>query len=267
MPRPGETQFVIHGLDADNRVVRATVFIQKLRILVQALEEADRIVNGKASFDYLLPRLESGSVAATVRERQKRVGRVNSGIAMLESTASAIYNGDRNLDHLPESLVKKVQKLGEGVAKKFSHAELGFADNTIIRIDDFMLRQSDQAMKVVALDAEASIPTYYRGIAYGSFDGILKEIDARGTALRGKLILSAGGVEIDCVMNKERVPEARESFDKRVFVEGVAHYDGSQPLPVRIDIGNIKVVKGSPDLLRWRGAFKAESGNDLEEDW
>jgi hypothetical protein len=267
MPRSDETTFVLHGLDIDKRVVRAAVFIQKLRALVSALQTADEFANGRREHDYLIPKLETGSASVTVRERRRRVSRPRSPIAVLERAATAIYNGEGNADQLPLTLIDRVQKLGDGVAKRFSHAELAFSGNNVIRIDDFLLRQAQVAIEAITLP-ELQLPTYYRGLAVGTFDGLLKEIDARGTVLRGKLILSAGGLEIDCVMNKERVPEARESFDKRVIIEGAAHYDGLSQVPVRLDVRTIRPVdEAGADLLRWRGAFRPSRDDDIDEEW
>jgi hypothetical protein len=265
MASSDETKFVLHGLDADNRVVRASVFVEKLRTLLAALRIADTIANGKPTFMYMLTKLENGSAAATIREKQGARNRPrHSGIALFESTANAIYNGDRNVDHLPEPLVKQVQKLGKGVATRFSHAEISFSDDVVIRIDDYLLRQTEAAYETLK-SPDGPPDRYYRGIAIGSFDGVLKEIDARGTMLRGKLVLTAGGSEIDCVMNKERVREAGNSFDKRVVIDGAAHYDGEKQLPARLDIKSLRVVSDSSNLLRWRGAFKSDV--DMNDDW
>lgn len=267
MPRSDETTFVLHGLDMDNRVVRAGVFVQKLRALLAALQTADEFANGKRSFDFLLPKLETGSASATIRERPRRRQPVRSSVAVLESVAMAIYNGESNAERLPSTLVARVQKLGAGVSKTFSHAELAFSGANVIRIDDFLLRQADVAVEL-SNPTDLMLPTYYRGLAVGTFDGLLKEIDARGTVLRGKLILSAGGLEVDCVMNKERVPEARESFDKRVVVEGVAHYDGIGQVPARLDVRTIRVINDeTANLLRWRGAFRQPTDDKLDDDW
>lgn len=124
------------------------------------------------------------------------------------------------------------------------------------------MTNTDESQKVQA-PIETSMVE--RGRAIGSFDGELQEIDNRGLILRGKLILTPG-VEIDCVMNKERVPEAREAFGNRVVIEGTAHYDGDQQLPTRIDVAAIRIVGERPDLLRWRGAFTAVPDADAEED-
>jgi hypothetical protein len=152
--------------------------------------------------------------------------------------------------------------------QNFSHGEIAFADERVIRVDDFLLRQSEAAEQAFAVpQAPFGRDNYYRGIAIGSLDGELKEIDSRGTVLRGMLILSAGGAEIDCVMHKARVPEARDAFDKRVILEGSAHYDGEHQLPVRIDVNTIRLV-GGRGLIRWRGAFAESQEHDREEeDW
>ena len=73
--------------------------------------------------------------------------------------------------------------------------------------------------------------------------------------MRGKLILSKSTVEIDCILNKDKVPEARDAFDKRVIISGIVHYDGTIELPSRVDVVTIRIVKSNPDLLRWRGSL------------
>lgn len=267
MPRKDEATLVLHGLDADARIVRAYIFVQKFGQLLRALRTSDIIVNGKVSYDYVISALDtSHSAAVTIREKQKSRERPNSSIDYFERAATAIYNGDRNLERLNPTLVRNVQKLSSGVAKRFAHAEIAFADENVIRIDDFLQQQVQTAYDVLTLPHHGTRGRFYCGIATGSFDGFLKEIDARGTMLRGKLVLSAGGIEVDCVMNKDRVPEARESFDKRVIVEGTAHYDGVNQLPSRIDVRSIKIIRETPDLLRWRGAFRQIEVDDDDDD-
>jgi hypothetical protein len=269
MPQRDEAIFVLHGLDVDARGVRADVFAQKLRKLIAGLRDADRFVNGKVGYIYMIAALGTGSASVTIRQKQRSHKRPPySGIATYEEAASAIYNGDRTVANYPERLVRRVGELSRGALQTFSHAELVFADDKIIRIDDFLERQSEVAHEALIASPETPADRFYRGRAIGSFDGELKEIDNRGLILRGKLILSAGAVEIDCVMNKERVPEAREAFDKRVIIEGTAHYDGTQQLPTRIDVATIKVVSDRRDLLRWRGAFTSPTPEvETEDEW
>lgn len=266
MPRKDETTLVLHGLDADNRIVRAPVFVQKFGQMLRALRTADIIANGKVSHEYVISGLDtSHSAAVTIREKQKSRERPNSSIDYFERTATAIYNGDRGLERLDTTLVRNVQKLSSGVAKRFAHAEIAFADENVIRIDDFLQQQVQTAYEVLMAPHHGGRPQFYRGIATGSFDGFLKEIDARGTMLRGKLVISTGGIEVDCIMNKDRVPDARESFDKRVIVEGAAHYDGINQLPSRIDVRSIKIIRDASNLLRWRGAFRGIEADDEDD--
>lgn len=270
MIRPDETKFVLHGLDIDNRVVRAAVFIQKLRALVQALQAADRLTNGKKSFEYMISKLEMGSAAVVLREKKASTDQPKgSGIALLERTATAIYNSDPDIGRLPDEMIRRVQKFGDGISKTFSHAELGFERDNIIRIDDFLIRQANIVTEPVQVIDGLDRPRLFRGTAIGSFDGVLKEIDARGTVLRGKLVLTAGDIEVDCVMNKDKVPAARNSFDRRVYVDGIAHYDGESALPTRIDVSAITAALDAPDILRWRGSLMRApvAVSDVEDEW
>src|ERR1700730_1891722 len=217
MPRRDEAVFVVPGLDVDAHSVRADVFARKLLTLIVGLREADRFANGKIAHSYIIASLGTGSASITVREKQRSRNRPHSSIAVYEQVATAIYNGDRAVTRFSEKLVQRIGQLSAGAQETFSHAELAFADDNVIRIDDFLARQSEAANEVL-LAGPAGLPDqYYRGRAIGSFDGELQEIDNRGLILRGKLILTAG-VEVDCVMNKERVPEAREAFGKRVVI-------------------------------------------------
>jgi len=126
------------------------------------------------------------------------------------------------------------------------------------------LKQAEVAYETLKFPEQKARPLLSRD-RHWFFRWILKEIDARGTMLRGKLVLTAGGLEIDCVMNKDRVREARNSFDKHVIIEGAAHYDAKRQIPARLDIKSLKVVGDGSNLLRWRGAFK--SSDDANDDW
>jgi hypothetical protein len=268
MLRRDEASFVVHGLDTDAKSVRAEVFARKLLTLIACFREADRFANGKLAYGYIISALSTGSASVTVRQKQRSRARPkHSSIEIFEEVANAIYNGDRLVTAYPKKLIYRVGQLSAGALGTFSHAELAFSDENVIRIDDFFERQSEAANQFQLVGPEALRDRFYRGRAIGSFDGELQEIDNRGAVLRGKLIVGAG-VEIDCVLNKDRVPEAREAFDKRVVIEGTAHYDGEQQLPTRIDVSAVKIINQRPSLLRWRGAFAASPETEAaEDDW
>ena len=265
MLRDDETTLAVHGLDLDEGVVRAEVFVQKLREFIDALKTADRLVNGKSAYDYLLPHLRNGSAEATVRARARTRNPTQSPISVLERTATAVYNGDRrDVPFEDLELVATIEKLSRGTNERFAHAEISFSGNNVIRIDDYLQRQAEDAM-LAPNDASVGQLQSYRGVALGTFDGVLKEIDSRGTMLRGKLVLVPSTTEIDCVMNKDRVPAARESFDKRVVVRGTARYDGRSGLPTRVDVDEIRTIKQRADLTRWKGAFVFPESDDIED--
>ena len=264
MPRHDETTLALHGLDVDARVVRAEVFVQKLRELIAALKTADKLTNGKHTCDYLLPDLHNGSAVVTVRERARTRTPTESPISYFERTATAVYNGEvRDVASFAPEMVARIEKLSRGSNERFAHAEISFSGSTVIRIDDYLQRQAEDALRRPN-DVHVGQMQSYRGTAFGTFDGVLKEIDSRGTMLRGKLVLAPSTTEIDCVMNKDRVPAARESFDKRVVIKGAARYDGRSGLPARVDVHEIRIIKEVGDLTRWKGAFMFPKPDDIE---
>jgi hypothetical protein len=265
LTRTDETTFVLHGLDADNRIVRADVFARKIRTLIDALRESDKIANGKALHDFMISDLKIGSAAIKIREKKKtRRGFAHSGIGVFEGATKAIYNGDRSVARFPTTLIGKIERLSDGVDRTFSHAEIAFSDS-VIRIDDFLAAQATIAIEA-ANDTEKK-DRAFRGLAHGMFDGMLKEIDARGLTLRGKLVLTAGGAEIDCVMDKDKVEDAADNFSKRAIIEGLAHYDGESMLPRRVDVRSIAPVNERADLIRWRGKMELLATPATDDDW
>ena len=97
---------------------------------------------------------------------------------------------------------------------------------------------------------------HFSGVAQSAFDGLIKEVDLRGSVARLKLILATGGMEIDCIASNIDVETFRSVLDRRVWVEGEAIYSGKSPLPERLDISKITVIKPHRDIYRWRGSFQ-----------
>ena len=255
MAGDAEITLTIHGLEVDNGNVRADVFLTKFRALLGFLKRADKITNEKKAHDYVIVALQTASAHATLRERVtiKKVvpaSSVRYGRGAIES----VYNGDRNIARFPASFIESLKPLVSDSGKKFSHGEISFAGNNVIRIDDYLEKQFERAVRRVQ-GAEIEPDNFFTGIAIETLDGVVKELDARGTLVRGKLILTAGGKEIDCVFSSSDLPLLRESFDRRARVEAIAHYDGESLLPVRLDVKRLTLV-GGKDLARWRGALK-----------
>lgn len=260
----------IHGLKVDRDLVRADVFVEKLQALMSALKGADRLEHGGTPrYEYIIADLAIGSALATLREKPKsrRKLPIASSVGRLSDAVGLINEGDlRRAADLPLPIIRGIQRMTGGASQSFSHAEIIFPHSKVIRVDDFL----DERVKEVMALADQNRPLqteYFHGIAFGSFEGVLQELDARGTILKGRLVLSAGGAELDCVMNSEDIPRIRENFNKRVSVEALAHYDGKQALPVRLEIRHIDELEEAPDLTKWCGKFELKAQDDLDEEW
>lgn len=260
MAQDNEVTLTIHGLAVDNGNVLGEVFVTKLKALIDALRLADRHLNERKSHDVLVVGLHIGSAAATLRERVSSRERIPTpGTTLIKEIVEAVYNGDRHVSRYPTELITSLQPLVSGVGKKFSHGEIRF-ENNIIRIDDFLASQLDRAVR--RAEGEDLASGYYEGVALETYDGIVKQMDSRGSLVRGVLVLTIGGKEIDCVFKKEDLDRLRASFDLRARVEAVAHYDGTSPLPSRLDVRRITLVEAGEGLLRWRGGLsRRRDGN------
>jgi hypothetical protein len=271
-----EITLTIHGLSVDNGDVRADAFLSEFRALINSLKLGDRELNRKQSHAYLVVDLNIGrSASATIRET---VTRVRSGqrklpplvpvssVPYVGAAVESIYNGDPGVGLISARLLHRVADLTKDIESSFSHAELAFEDNKVIRIDDYFTRQVKRALERLGGAVETELARF-RGVSFDSFDGILKEADSRGVVLRGKLVLTGGNTEVDCIFNSSDMPAIRESlFDRRVRVGGISHYDGTRPVPERLDVKKITPIKVNADLLRWRGVLLPREGHDEEDE-
>lgn len=256
----------VYGLDEDNKLVRATVFAQKLNAFLLGLKLADQFANGKPQHELVIERLEVSSAIVRVREKQRAMQRPShSAVEAYENAVNAVYGAQPSAAKIPSKLVKTFAALSKGTTKRFRHGELEFDSRTVIRIDDYLLKQSERALVSVSEKTFSSKKVYFRGTAVGTFDGVLRVMDSRGSLLRATLLTTAGDKEIDCVVSKDKLHEFAENFDHRVRIEGAAHYDGEGPLPARVDVNTIRNVKRDADLRKWRGAFRGSAA--LKEDW
>lgn len=251
----------LHGLKADNELVRADVFAKKLNAFVQGLIAADKMANnGEQLHTFVVDDLIKSSAIAVVREKQRKQKRPRaSAVQAWDRFARVVYNGEAAARELDTRFLRSVKALSAGTEKVFDHAEVGLGKKPeaakILRIDDYFQGRSVEALKAVDADIPPP-PKAYRGVATGSFDGTLQVMDSRGQVLRAKLLTTAGKNTIDCVVPKEQTQVLASAFDQRVRVEGVAHYDGARLLPVRLDVRRIVPVKVNADLRPWRGAFR-----------
>lgn len=258
MPARETLTYTIHGLDAMNHNVDASVFARKLQELLSGLSTADKTKNGKKSFDYIITDLGIGSARIRLDAVERRRPRLQAQnpIALYKQCAGALERSDFDEALQLGDTVNKIAALCNGAGHSFAHAELVIDDN-VIRIDDFLARQAVNAFRHKE-EAESTIKQFV-GVAVGSFDGTIKEVDLRGSLPTCKLVLSAGGVQLDCITKVLTVDDLRSALDRRAWVEGNAVYGGGTGIPERLEILSIDVIDDVPpsNILRWRGAFQA----------
>jgi len=253
-----EVSFKLYGLlHEKDGAVRADVFAKKLADFVSGLKAADKFVNGKKAVNHLITDLEYGSAVARIAEQVYSTTATfdTSGIEYYQKIANDISKGNPVPEDTPVAVLKSLAKLGDGADKTFSHGEIQMPDNdiTIVRLDDFFDKRADGILQ--KFTAPDDVVKYFEGTSFGEFDGTIKEVDLRGKLFSAKLILTAGGLEVDCICNSVSVKNLRESLNKRVIVQAAAMYNGDKKLPERLDIKLITPVSDSGDLRKWRGAF------------
>ncbi|MDO8431400.1 MAG: hypothetical protein Q7S58_03220 [Candidatus Binatus sp.] len=259
-PNDRDMTLTLHGLDVDNGKVRADVFAVKFRALLSSLRAADKFANRKKSHEYVIETAQGGSIYTAVRERISVKKRIPApSIPVMRDALMAVYNGEQTVERFPKGIIDNIRLIAKDAGKKFSHGEVGTKDN-LVRIDDYLVKQVSKAEERILGTGLIKPRRHFEGISFGTFDGIVKEMDARGQLVRGKLILTAGEKEIDCIFRRDDLPTLKLSFDLRARVEGMAHYDGESLLPVRLDVRRIAVTEEAADLLRWRKALAHKRG-------
>jgi hypothetical protein len=270
--RAGEVRLRVHGRrDGSGERVPASVFAQKLAILVTALRAADAAVNGKTVHDYVISGLRHGS--ALVELREEEISRFDllekySGVSAFDECVEAIREGSiqtaRNFGKCPIY----VSRLAKGSGQRFAYAELWIGHDRLFRVDDFLLEQTEVVIEGSKIPSSSdSGQHWYKGIVHGTFEGVVKEVDLRGALPEVKLILTAGGKELDCIFRDIEIERIRQALDRRARVQGTAYYDGKSGLPRRVEVTVITPVKEPGDFTRWKGTFEPFTAPEWENDF
>lgn len=258
-----ELTLTLHGLDEYNQAVDGEVFARKFAAFMRGLGKSDAAANGGRRHRFLISDLKKNTATAIVREQVfKRGPAPASGISYYVDGVAAVYQGVARSQSLPRALVSDIASLTKGAGRTFQFAEIKgepavAGSATVIRIDEFLENRARRVLQEVLADedAEKADVRYFEGNAFGSFDGILKAIDLRGDLKKAALILSAGGKEIECIVNTVAINDLGDALDRRVIAYGMAHYERHSGLPVRIDVRKLEIVRDGQGLSRWRGAF------------
>jgi hypothetical protein len=263
-----EITLTIHGLKAMDERVLASVFATKLLNLINGLKQADKEASGETFHEYTIEDLSIGSAAVKITEYPSKSDALSkrSPINVYYECAQSIYRNDFSSLKNHVDLIGKIEKLCTKVGKNFQHAEIKIDDDNVIRVDEFLANQAKNAR--IFLEKEEDDMIYFFGVSGTSFDGTIKAVDLRCDVPQVKLILSAGGKEIDCVVKNMDIDTIRESLDRRAWVEGQGIYNGKSGLPSRFEIEKIEPIKPIEDvnIHRWRGSFSDFSVSEWETD-
>ncbi len=248
---PTQIELKVHGLTSqDHGRVPARVFANKLKQLVSVLEAADTFRNGRIMHSYVLASMHMSEPTAVLAEipLDAQASLAESAIPPFRQAIESIKTQDTNIEKLAP-IIRKISLLASGAESKFSFAEIKTSGENIVRIDEFLRKRTNSVRR-------ASAEQWFTGAAFGSFDGKLEYVDTRGSLPQIKLLLTAGGKEIDCVCRREDVETLGDALTKRVRIYGRSIYDGSNPLPIRIEVTSIEPVSEGSSFSHWKGSFR-----------
>jgi hypothetical protein len=252
----------LHPADAQDDGLDVTVFTSKLNALVSALSAADKAINGKKVFAYKVAKLQSSSPTALISEvipkgRQALLQAASPSRELSAMTARAI-EGRTPDDARFGPVFRAIARLCSGARKTYEYGELWTSTVDVYRIDGFMEERARRAelgkpVESVAIEGRR----YFSGVAIGDFEGVLDYVDLRGSLPAIKLALLIGGGQLDCVCRNVDVEKIRLALKKRAIVTGRAIYDGSGPLPRRVEVADIRLRGPADDFSRWRGSVSS----------
>jgi hypothetical protein len=264
---PDTLKFAIHGPDPASDEISAAVFGQKLVQLAGAIVAADVAVNdGKRVHAYVVKELHTSTPTAILKERSlARQGTFfprNSGLRAFRRCAQAIIGGDRATAAQYGACARRIRRFATGAPKRFGYGEIWAEDSQVLRVDTFLAERAaravdpeEQILTARAIQAPSMRRQWFEGITQGTFDGTIKAVDLRGTLPEIKLILSAGGEQIDCVCKDSDVPKIGAALNRRVRLSGRAIYDRSSPLPIRLEVSEFEILADLGDFMKWSGSF------------
>jgi hypothetical protein len=252
-----EIVVTIHGLKAvgpDARLISANLFKAKFQSLLSALAEADKTVNEKRAFSYLVSHLAIGSAEFGILE-QARPNQFPGGspVHALMDCADSIYRSSFNTARQYNGIAHKLAAFSKGAELEFDRIDIGERDKQPIPIDAFFVSQIE---KFTAESAKPDKePKFFRGQSHEAFDGVLGEMDFRGRMKRGILVLSGTTMEISCVFPTYDSETITKFGDRRVWATGNAIYDGSSELPSRLEIFKLEPISLGVPPSQWKGSL------------
>lgn len=262
MAPPGGTdlKFTLYGLEHHgDSEVDGEIFAAKLKKLISGLKRLDRDYNTSGQHRFMISDLEFASATVVLREKvfKSRPVRKSPSLRFAEIGAAASSAIPFEIENSADEYALGVYKsLSTGAGKSFSYGVISAPEVSPVRLDN-LLNSRVETIIAAAIDAaNNSDPKYFQGVSYETHDGTMKLVDLRGLFPEAKLVLSAGGKEVSCVVPRTEVEMLRNALNRRVLVSGQSQYDGRSMVPSRIDVATIKVVEGGENILEFRGSLK-----------
>ena len=251
MTPPGgkDLSYKIFGLEHMGGEVIASVFAKQITDIVSTLRKVDKSENGGVRFDYTIAGLQMGSAQIEFREKlvSEKICKVSPVSKML--SVGAMVAGARAFvptSDAEDEILRIYKKLSGKSEKDFNYAMMRGASVDPIRVDKFLNRQVSKVIDAAKAAADAMPPKFFVGNAIGAFDGVIEAVDLKGDAPEARLVLSAGGKGIDCVLFDMPLENMQAALGNRVSATGRAIYEGHTGLPSRIEIRQISVIQNLP---------------------
>ncbi|WP_424975285.1 hypothetical protein [Dinoroseobacter sp. S124A] len=270
MAPPGGTdlKFTLYGLEHHgDGEVDGEIFAAKLKKLIAGLKRLDSDYNTRGQHRFMISDLEFASATVVLREKSLKPRAVRKspsqrfaeiGAAANSATPFAVQNA------ADEYALGIYKSLSTGAGKTFSYGVVSAPEISAVRIDDLLKARVEGIISNALEIAQGAEPKYFRGVSFDTYDGTMKLVDLRGLFPEAKLVLSAGGKEVSCVVPRSDVEMLRNALNRRVLVSGQSQYDGHSMVPSRIDVSNIRIVGDGHNILEFRGSLKNADPSAIE---
>lgn len=271
MAPPGGTdiKLTLYGLEHHgDGEVDGEVFAAKLKKLIAGLKRLDRDYNTAGQHRFMVKDLEFSSATVVLREKVEKSRRVRQSPSRRFAEIGAAANSAQPFhveNAADEFALETYKSLSTGAGKTFSYGVVSADQVPPIRLDSLLKARVENIIARAVDAARSAQSKYFRGISYDTHDGVMKLVDLRGLFPEAKLVLSAGGKEVSCVVERSDVEMLRSALNRRVLVAGQTQYDGLSMVPSRIDVSNIKIVDGGDNILEFRGSLRGADPFAIEE--
>jgi hypothetical protein len=244
--------------------IPALAFKKIFDAFLAALIAADREVHPKsASSEFFLSHLAMGSYEFGIMEKQRSLDRSGaSAIELFRRCSGRVYRSDYQILLRYPRLMRAFHRIVKALDP--SYVVLVQHDGAQLPMDGFFCRQVDRVGDTPNLGARAD--SWFAGTALTTFEGRLEEIDYRDLVWTGRLALTGGDAQIECVFDKSKGEDTFNPFgNKMVCVTGRAIYTGDSQLPERVEVLIIEELPRAAKAIDIQGSLAPASFSDGED--